>query len=61
VVGFCESTRNNEVVKYWVIRNTRDKRWGNNRYGKINLAPTQVRLMVQSVWVVGGVEKIIVN
>ncbi|WJX68804.1 3-methyl-2-oxobutanoate hydroxymethyltransferase 1, mitochondrial [Trifolium repens] len=44
MVGFCESTRNNEVVKYWVIRNTRDKRWGNNRYGKINLAPTQIHL-----------------
>ncbi|KAK2424063.1 3-methyl-2-oxobutanoate hydroxymethyltransferase 1, mitochondrial [Trifolium repens] len=51
VVGFCESTRNNEVVKYWVIRNTRDKRWGNNRYWKINLAPTEARHLSRTIQV----------
>ncbi|XP_045802841.1 cathepsin 7-like [Trifolium pratense] len=57
VVGFGQSTRNDELVKYWIVRNSHGKRWGNKGYGKINLAPTHGRLLVQSVWIVRGLEK----
>jgi C1A family cysteine protease len=55
LVGFGTEMVGNQLVRFWIMRNSHGDEWGNNGYARFNRARIHNRYLVDNRWQARGI------